>query len=32
MFVIFGSTEIQPWNNPETTNIKEQSEKELTVI
>ncbi|XP_050586505.1 putative inorganic phosphate cotransporter isoform X2 [Bombus affinis] len=32
MFVIFGSTEIQPWNNPKTTNIKEQSEKELTVI
>ncbi|KOX74622.1 Putative inorganic phosphate cotransporter [Melipona quadrifasciata] len=32
IFIVFGSSEIQPWNNPKNANVQEQSEKELTVI
>ncbi|XP_043796655.1 putative inorganic phosphate cotransporter [Apis laboriosa] len=32
IFIIFGSTEIQPWNNPKTANPQKQSDKELTVV
>lgn len=30
VFIIFGSTNIQPWNNPKT-KIKKQNEKELSI-
>ena len=30
IFIIFGSSEIQSWNNPKNANV--QSEKELTVV
>ncbi|KAK9300538.1 hypothetical protein QLX08_006865 [Tetragonisca angustula] len=32
IFIVFGSSEIQPWNNPENANVQKQSEKELTVV
>ncbi|KAF3423458.1 hypothetical protein E2986_10536 [Frieseomelitta varia] len=32
IFIVFGSSEIQPWNNPENPNVQKQSEKELTVV
>lgn len=32
IFIIFGSTEIQPWNNPKTANPQKQSDKELTIV